>query len=954
MNSLYKNKSSSLLHFLFVMLSIMLITFTTSRFISGVMTAEAATSSLATQQTAMELRVDSQYHARVFYNWMKAIVDFGGFFEFYEIDLNGSRKRITSGPWKGSLKEDVPGTYILQGQESYGGSAYTIVYKQIDNNQLELDMTFRTPDSNCSLAFDIAKLAGDLFKGASIIAEPETNTDAVVVSDEPLPVANRLLLMNKNVIYLKGYVCDIEIKDLFNTNTMIAADFRLVDKSKSIYIGADRSALEPGKNYNFRYLIRFLPPSKTYNITKPFMPSNLTVKMTNSVPLPAKNSWTYYSITPKENVKVDAYYSLRADDSIYGNVSGAAENILAQEIAKLSFIRPEIKPLNTMANGRGIMIERISLDNQGKIPAEGFEIVTTQDRVIVRGTDERGCLYGVYALMGRFQRASDSWEIGCGTIRDWPDLPVRGICMELLSPVIRDVNIAKRYLDAFSRARGNTVIFLHYPQHVREWLRNRSNGGWSKEQMFEIADYARSLQMDVWGGMGSKFNQTDFSELNILSGSNLYDPLSENSYQYLFSMYNEILSAYSPSTMLISHDEIKGLLEYSALSGKSPAETLAVDVSKIRDWLANKNVRTAIWSDMLLDYNVWESKVGAAHSQDPIYNSGATHLALQSLPKDIIILDWHYGEKTDYASVNYFRGNGFRVVGSPWYNPLAAKAFAASVKTYGGQGIITTDWGFLATLSPAATTLYAPMCGWSTGCQVDQANNDVAALADTVRNNIYSGVGSLQTTVNLSSVANKSTVDTSSGNGIFGIGPFLDLRLFPSGRQTFSDVSFDIALSSSGLQNNSVVVANVDDQAFMAPLEINVYQGGTKAQSIAFLHTSFVEEPQYNVRTIGHYVVEYETGALVTVDLRENWNITDVRSSEGLRYNSWSFIRKPDELLGSKPVWRGRSFSGIPLNVQMFIWKNPYPELKIRSIRLNATGAPVNSKIALLGLTFLQ
>jgi len=121
-----------------------------------------------------------------------------------------------------------------------------------------------------------------------------------------------------------------------------------------------------------------------------------------------------------------------------------------------------------------------------------------------------------------------------------------------------------------------------------------------------------------------------------------------------------------------------------------------------------------------------------------------------------------------------------------------------------------------------------------------------------------------------------------------------------------------------------------------------------------FLHTGFVEEPNARVRKLGWYLVEYDNGASETIDLLENWNITDIRSSEGLRHNDWTFLRNPDVLIGARLVWLGSSASGIPLNLQLFVWNNPHPEKRIHSVKLIAADETKGTKLALLGLTFLQ
>jgi hypothetical protein len=895
------------------------------------------------------LRVDKERHARAFFAGMPVAQDIAGSFEFYERKFDASRKRIFSGPWGGNLSEGLTGTYKLAGIDHATGAEYTVVFKQVATNAIELSMTFKVPSAAANLGFDIVKLSGDLFKGASIETSPISRNDAGVIPVQPLPISKRMLLTSKNRVLLKCGLCDLEIRDLMEANTILVADFRNVpwDKVRSLYFGGNESNLSAGKLYSFRYSIRCTPPSR---------PAALQTAKVYGSRMSENSAWPFFSLTPKEERKGAGYYQVQVGDAIYGTPKGTAEKTLAKEIRSMTSVALEIKPIESVKTSRGIVVERILPGKSSELPTEGFQIVALPEKIVIKGADERGCLYGVYALLGRLTNASGKWQIGCTTIKDWPDLPIRGICMELLRPSIRDVAVVNRYLDAFSRARSNVVIFLHYPSQIIAWERNKDDGGWTKEQIDEIARYARSLHMDVWGGMGSGFKSSDFRELDIRKGATLYNPLKESSYERVFSLYDGILQAYHPSTFLICHDEIKGLSVYAAESGRSTADILSTDIKRIHDWLSQRKVRTAMWGDMLLDFDKWDSEVGSANSLNPLFNSGATHLALQQIPKDVLILDWHYNEKKSYGSIEYFHQNGFSVVGSPWYDPNAAKGLAGSVRKYGGQGIITTDWGFMRTLSPAATTLYAPLCGWSTACKIDNTDNDVLALAETVRDDSYAENNFKEVSISLAESCNRSTIETFAGksNGVFGIGPVLDLRALTPGKQVLGGITFDVLSGNGGQQQNCVVVANDAPKKDSLPSEKPVYKGNMQAQAIAFLHTGFVEEPQKTLRKMGRYFVLYENGYSETIELLENWNITDVRSSEGLRRNDWKFLRSPDVLIGARLAWRGVSAAGIPLNLQVFIWRNPHPEQKIRSIRLSTANAPPNSMIALLGLTILQ
>ena len=959
MKMILNNKKCASLSHIVTIFFVLLILLGPSPLRSNVNGADALNGNDVTPPPVLELRVDANKHARAFCNGMKAIVSIGNFFEFFDRSLIEGRKRIFKGPWNGSLREESPDKYTLKGIDPETGIKYSIVFKQIDPSTIELFMTFKSPSRSSNIGFDIIKLSGDLFKGASIEANPASAIDKGAIPIDPLPIGKHMLLTNKNRILLKSALCDLEIKDLMESKSILAADFRNIpwDAFRSIYFGGEKYNLLPDRVYSFKYSIRCLSPSNSFVPKVLLAPDSLTIKIEDQSLTCLRDSKSAYSLPPKEEIKGTGHYELLPQDVIYGSPSGTAEKILAKGIRDTTSMPLEIKPVESAKTSRGIFIEKTLQGNASNLPPEGFEIISSPEKVVIRGMDARACLYGVYSLMGRLsQYESGKWHICSGTIRDWPDLPVRGVCTELLSPAIRDVDFMKRYLDAFSRARSNVVIFLHYPRQVLAWLKDVDDGGWTRNQMVEIVQHARSLHMDVWGGMVSRFNSTDFPGMDIYNGSNLYNPLNENSYEHLFPLYEEILQTYHPTTLVVCHDEIQGLSLYAAESDKSSADILAMGVGRIHNWLKQRNVQTAMWGDMLLDFEKWDGKAGGANSRNPYFNSGSTHEALENLPDDVFILDWHYDYKDSYGSIDYFRRNGFRVNGASWHDPKAARSMVQSVKKYGGQGIFATDWGFWRTLSPAATTFYAPLCGWSSKCLMDQSNNDVVTLAEMLKEDIYIQDTFDQIPVNLAIFSNESTMDLfgRSGNGLFGVGPILNLREIPLGKQLLGGISFDIASGDNGRADNCIVVVNSDHKNLSLPKEKDIFQGDMKAKAIAFLHTCFVEEPQMRVRKIGRYEVEYENGHMEIVNLLENWNITDVRSSEGLRYNPWSFLRSPEVLIGSNLAWKGSCGTGIPLNLQVFIWKNPYQDQTIRRIRLSGATSPLNSRLVLVGLTCLQ
>jgi hypothetical protein len=98
-------------------------------------------------------------------------------------------------------------------------------------------------------------------------------------------------------------------------------------------------------------------------------------------------------------------------------------------------------------------------------------------------------------------------------------------------------------------------------------------------------------------------------------------------------------------------------------SGRDKAELFADEVRTIRDHLAVNNRKLWIWGDRLID-----GKTTGLGEWEASYNN--TYKAIDLIPKDVMICDWHY-ERPDQTAV-YFAMKGFNVVTCPWRDPANA------------------------------------------------------------------------------------------------------------------------------------------------------------------------------------------------------------------------------------------------------------------------------------------
>lgn len=144
-----------------------------------------------------------------------------------------------------------------------------------------------------------------------------------------------------------------------------------------------------------------------------------------------------------------------------------------------------------------------------------------------------------------------------------------------------------------------------------------------------------------------------------------YCPLHPKVHGVVFALVDEICDAFEATAFHAGMDEVFyiGSNKCPRCKGKDKAKLFADEVSRIRNHLAGSKRELWIWGDRLLDgittgLGMWEA------------SQNNTHQAIDMIPKEVVICDWHY-ERADKTAV-YFALKGFNVITCPWRNPSLA------------------------------------------------------------------------------------------------------------------------------------------------------------------------------------------------------------------------------------------------------------------------------------------
>lgn len=160
----------------------------------------------------------------------------------------------------------------------------------------------------------------------------------------------------------------------------------------------------------------------------------------------------------------------------------------------------------------------------------------------------------------------------------------------------------------------------------------------------------------------------------------------------VFALIDEIIEGFEADAFHVGMDEVFLIASENCDRCKdgNPAQLFAKAVNDLHKHIVDRRKREMLlWGDRLLDaetlgYSEWEAA------------KNGTHGAIDLIPQDIIICDWHYGKQTHYPSVPFLLQKGFRVWPAGWQPvdaSLALSAYARTLKHKGMLGYLATTWG---------------------------------------------------------------------------------------------------------------------------------------------------------------------------------------------------------------------------------------------------------------------
>lgn len=265
------------------------------------------------------------------------------------------------------------------------------------------------------------------------------------------------------------------------------------------------------------------------------------------------------------------------------------------------------------------------------------------------------------------------------------NLPVRGFC--IAAPKSKGIDEFVKFIDEELAPRSvNTLILrVDYNFKYESHPELRDSDALSKRDVKRIVAVCKKNNIQVipqinllghqsWAGRLEKLLLVypEFDETPQVKMPEKYEwpnpdglycksycPLHPDVHKVVFELIDEICNVFESDAFHAGMDEVFyiGESQCPRCSGRDKAELFAGEVRTIRDHLSLNGRRLWIWGDRLIDGKTTGIGMWSASMNN-------THRAIDLIPKDVMICDWHYTRPEPTAA--YFAIKGLDVVSCPY------------------------------------------------------------------------------------------------------------------------------------------------------------------------------------------------------------------------------------------------------------------------------------------------
>lgn len=331
---------------------------------------------------------------------------------------------------------------------------------------------------------------------------------------------------------------------------------------------------------------------------------------------------------------------------------------------------------------------------------------------IVSDTPE-GTLRGYYTFLHLIKPrclkvGEEAFAMECQQISDTPGIKFR--CIHISVSCGNSIEFYRKYVRFAAFMKYTHVIFEFWASLRYSCCPELAwSGGFTKPQFKPIIEEAKKMGMEVI----PMFNHLGHaSGCGLLTGRHvvldqdptkalLFEPTgwsfcisNPDTLELLRSIREELIELCGEGEYFhIGMDEAHDFATCDLCSSKDKIKLLVDFVNNISEDLAKQGRKTMMWADMVLEKAKFPLPY-VANSTEKL----PLHKVLDTLSKDIIMVDWQYYLKKEYEgkiveTTKFLMEKGFKVILAPWDDFDNIKLLAKNAGDLNAYGFMETIWG---------------------------------------------------------------------------------------------------------------------------------------------------------------------------------------------------------------------------------------------------------------------
>lgn len=346
---------------------------------------------------------------------------------------------------------------------------------------------------------------------------------------------------------------------------------------------------------------------------------------------------------------------------------------------------------------------------------EAYHIIIKSGKIILTAYQDKGLYYGALTLSQIIEQVRADKIIPSMKITDWASLNMRGFSDDISRGKVPTVEAFKKNIRQLARYKLNKYLFyIEDLFELKEYPDIGDNrGALAQYEINKIEKEAKKYYIDIipiietLGHQEHTLMDSSYSYLAEFKGSMSFCLSCDTIYTFLDNVIKEVALGFSSEYI-----HIGGRENFEVGLGKSKTLADSIGLSKlyaqhfkkIYEICKKYDKKVMLYGDMILRYPE----------------------ILESLPKDIIIINNQFTHKKNYPSLKQLKTAEFTFLSSsstlnnrtlfPLQSQMAKNTSELAIQTYqnGGNGLILSNWHDMS--AESSKQLLYPSIAWAGEC----------------------------------------------------------------------------------------------------------------------------------------------------------------------------------------------------------------------------------------------